>query len=190
MPLRCAAVRALGDQSDSSESTITALTGLLSDENSHVRSYAVDALSKRPNLSESTVAELTGLLSDQDPDVRSIAIGALGKQLTLSESSVPALQWWLSDGDLDVRSIAIAALDRQPNLPVSSLITLLTHPADHTDFALNDILAYLIQYQALCKKPSLLSDSCPCQTTWPRIQGRFSCKPQSFPTSFSSESAL
>jgi DNA-binding transcriptional regulator YiaG len=122
--LRGATVQALGRQSNLSDSTVAALTGLLSDGDPRVRSSAITAIRGQSNLSDSTVAALTGLLSDEDPGVRSSAITAIRGQSNLSDSTAAALTGLLSDEDPRVQRSAIDAIRGQSNLSNSTVAAL------------------------------------------------------------------
>jgi HEAT repeat protein len=122
--LRGATVQALGRQSNLSDSTVAALTGLLSDGDPRVRSSAITAIRGHSNLSDSTAVTLVGLLSDEDPRVRSSAITAIRGQSNLSDSTVAALTGLLSDEDSGVRWAAITAIRGQSNLSDSTVAAL------------------------------------------------------------------
>jgi HEAT repeat protein len=122
--LRGATVQALGRQSNLSDSTVAALTGLLSDGDPRVRSSAITAIRGHSNLSDSTAVTLVGLLSDEDPRVRSSAITAIRGQSNLSDSTVAALTGLLSDEDSGVRWAAITAIRGQSNLSDSTAAAL------------------------------------------------------------------
>jgi HEAT repeat protein len=122
--LRGATVQALGRQSNLSDSTVAALTGLLSDGDPRVRSSAITAIRGHSNLSDSTVAALTGLLSDEDSGVRWAAITAIRGQSNLSDSTAAALTGLLSDEDPRVQRSAIDAIRGQSNLSNSTVAAL------------------------------------------------------------------
>jgi HEAT repeat protein len=122
--LRGATVQALGRQSNLSDSTVAALTGLLSDGDPRVRSSAITAIRGHSNLSDSTAVTLVGLLSDEDPRVRSSAITAIRGQSNLSDSTVAALTGLLSDEDSGVRWAAITAIRGHSNLSDSTAAAL------------------------------------------------------------------
>ncbi|KAK6706714.1 hypothetical protein SNK05_010593 [Fusarium graminearum] len=111
-----------------SHSITTALTQLLEDKDSIVRSSAAEAIGNQSTLSDTTVAALMELFKDEDSNIRYSAAGAIFNQSTLSDTTVAALMELFKDKDSDVRSYAAIAIGKQSTLSdttVAALVELL-----------------------------------------------------------------
>jgi peptidoglycan/LPS O-acetylase OafA/YrhL len=106
------AAEALGDKGSEDPQIVTALTGLLQDEDEGVRSAAARALWKIGPRDRTTVAALEKALRDDNPEVRRQAAGALGQTKVREEMAAQALLQIAQDPDAGVRQQAIQGMGK------------------------------------------------------------------------------